>query len=173
MSSDKKSNFSFGILFLMVLMVSIGCKKNNIDALPVFDSAKQAIKDDSLLVDYFKTNGLTDLVTKTSSGLYYRITKPVSGNMLIVAKDVVFTRYELRLLNETLIEENVTSATAFKFNPEISNVIKAWKEGILLFRNGEEGYLYCPSGLGYGNTIQGKIPASTCLKFLIRVTNVE
>jgi FKBP-type peptidyl-prolyl cis-trans isomerase len=85
----------------------------------------------------------------------------------------VFVRYEGRLLSDTLFDSNMKSATSFSFNPGRGSTIKAWEEGLLKFKLGDEGYLYAPSGLGYGNISQNKIPANSCLVFFIRVVNVE
>jgi FKBP-type peptidyl-prolyl cis-trans isomerase len=161
------------IYFLLLILVIPGsCTKSNTDG--VFDTAKQARIDSDTLVSYLNKNNLTDSVTKTSSGLYYRITKKQPVDSLLITKGKrVFVRYEGRLLNNTIFDSNLNSSTAFRFTPGNGSVIKAWEEGILYFRKGEEGYLYLPSGLGYGNNPQSKIPANSCLRFFIRVTNVE
>ena len=170
-------------LALLVLMIFGSCKKDETVSTPVFDSAKQAAIDDTLLINYLKENNLTDSVKKTSSGLYYRITKSLPDSIIgdskkldsvtIKSGKTVFVRYQLYLLNETLLESNIENAEAFRFFPGSSSVISAWQEGIPFFKSGEEGYLYLPSGLGYKNVAQSKFPANTCLKFFIRITNVE
>lgn len=139
----------------------------------VFDKAKQATLDETSLQTYFTARNLKDSVTKTSSGLYYRITKSNPSEPLITIGKRVFVRYEGRLLTDTIFDSNLNSSTAFRFVPGSGSVINAWEEGLLYFRKGEEGYLYAPSGLGYSNVATGKIPANSCLRFFIRVTNVE
>ncbi len=139
----------------------------------VFNAAKQATLDEASLQTYFTARNLKDSVTKTSSGLYYRITKSNPSEPLITNGKRVFVRYEGRLLTDTIFDSNLNSSTAFRFVPGSGAVIKAWEEGILYFRKGEEGYLYAPSGLGYANSPTGRIPANSCLRFFIRVTNVE
>ena len=171
-------------LALLVLMVFGSCKKDETVSTPVFDSAKQAAIDDTLLINYFKNNPTDSGATKTSSGLYYRITKSLPASILADSKKLdsvtiktgrtVFVRYKLSLLNDTnLVESNFENAEAFRFFPGSSSVISAWQEGIPLFKSGEECYLYLPSRLGYKNVAQSKFPANTCLKFFIRITNVE
>jgi FKBP-type peptidyl-prolyl cis-trans isomerase len=153
----------------------------------VFDPVKQAAEDELTLQTWFTEKGLKDSVIKTSSGLYYRITKSVPDSILagpdsmvvnpakkrISLGKKVFVRYEGRLLTDSLFDSNLNAATAFSFFPGNGVTIKAWEEGLLKFSNLEEGYLYCPSGLAYGNVRQTKIPANSCLKFFIRVTGVE
>jgi len=156
-----------------ILIFSNSCKKDNTSATPVFNSAKQATIDDSLLINYFKENNLSDSVTKTASGLYYRITKPMPDSLPITNGRTVFVRYNLNFLDNTLVESNVDAAVAFQFIPGSSSVITAWQEGIPLFKKGEEGYIYSPSRLAYKNVVQSRIPANSNLKFFIRIANVE
>jgi len=170
-------------LTLFVLIAFGSCKKDDTVSTPIFDAAKQAAIDDTLLMDYFKNNPSESGATKTSSGLYYRITKSLPASTVsdslkldsvtIKQGRTVFVRYQLYLLNETLLESNIENAEAFRFFPGSSSVISAWQEGIPLFKSGEEGYLYLPSRLGYKNVAQSKFPANTCLKFFIQITNVE
>jgi len=174
------------IITFAVLIFLFSCKKDE-STTPVFDTAKQALKDDTILVKYFEANGLSSLVTKTSSGLYYRKTKitpdsigprpdslyPNPDFKEMKDGDLVFIRYEGRLLNDTLFDGNLLSANAFQFRPGFSSVISGWNEGVRLFKKSEEGYLYLPSGLAYRNAAQGKIPASSCIKFFIRIANIE
>jgi FKBP-type peptidyl-prolyl cis-trans isomerase len=93
--------------------------------------------------------------------------KPVAGATR------AYVRYEGRLLNDSLFDSNLKAASAFSFFPGNGSTIKAWEEGLLKFHEGEEGYLYAPSGLAYGNSSQFKIPANSCLRFYIRVSRVE
>lgn len=159
-------------LFLLLLpFVFSACDTTNTSS--VFNAVEQAKKDDAKLVQYFSDKGLTDSVTKTKSGLYYRITKKCPDSLAIDSGNLVFVDYEGRLLNDTLFGTSFKDAVRFSFIPGQGSTIKAWEEGILLFRKGEEGYLYCPSGLGYGNSASGKIPANSCLRFFIAVRNVE
>lgn len=166
------------LVFLAVIGLLSSCSDDSSG--PVFDPVKQAAEDDKTLQAWFTARNLKDSVTRTASGLYYRITRPVSASQAglpefarITKGKKVFVRYEGRLLNDTLFDSNLTSATGFSFVTGSQTVIKAWEEGLLYFRKGEEGWLYAPSGLGYGNTTQGKIPRNACLRFFIRVTNVE
>jgi len=156
------------ILFWMVILAS--CSTTTTES---FDSVKQAKTDDEALQAWFKARNLTDSVTKTASGLYFRITKTNSVSPKIVNGNKVYVRYEGRLLNDTLFDNNLLTSSAFRFIPGNGSVIRAWEEGILKFGKDEEGYIYAPSGLGYGNNAQRKIPPNSCLRFFIRVTNVE
>lgn len=159
------------LFFATLLILFSACDTTNSSS--VFNAVEQAKKDDATLVQYFKDRGLTDSVTKTSSGLYYRVTKKCPDSVAISTGNLVFVDYEGRLLNDTLFGTSFKDAVRFSFTPGEGATIKAWEEGILLFRKGEEGYLYTPSGLAYGNSTSGKIPANSCLRFFIAVRNVE
>jgi len=151
------------------------------------DAAKQVKIDDSLLVDYLTRRGLKDSFSKTPSGLYYRISKRVPDSLSVAPDSMilntdtalitngvkVFFRYEGRLLNDTLFDENITKSLALNFYPGFKTLIAGFEEGILKFRNREEGYLLIPSRLAYGNNAAGKIPRNSCVRFFIRITNVE
>jgi FKBP-type peptidyl-prolyl cis-trans isomerase len=166
------------VLLVVALWLPTSCSDESNG--PVFDPVKQAADDEETLQAWFTARNLKDSVTRTPSGLYYRITRPVPAAQagqpeyaLITRGKKVFVRYEGRLLNDTLFDSNLNSATGFSFVAGNQTVIRAWEEGLLFFRKGEEGWLYSPSGLAYGNTTQGKIPRNACLRFFIRVANVE
>jgi len=161
----------FSVCLLLATFAWASCTQTSTTT--VFDKAKQATLDEAALQTYFTARNLKDSVTKTSTGLYYRITKSNPAEPLITKGKRVFVRYEGRLLTDTIFDSNLNSSTAFRFIPGTGSVINAWEEGMLYFRKGEEGYLYAPSGLGYANSPTGKIPANSCLRFYIRVTNVE
>jgi FKBP-type peptidyl-prolyl cis-trans isomerase len=156
-----------------VLLLSLGSCSPDSGLNSTFDAAKQAETDAARLKAWFAERGLTDSVTRTSSGLYYRITKKNPDSVLVAKGNRVFVNYEGRLLNDTLFGTSLKSAVPFSFIPGSGGTIEAWEEGILLFRKGEEGYLYTPSGLAYGNNSRDKIPANSCLRFFVRVENVE
>lgn len=164
--------------FLFFLSLTIlgsfffSCSKDSTTT-PSYNAVKQALVDDTLLVAYFNSKGIKDSVTKTSSGLYYRIVKPRPDSAKVDSGDFVYVRYEGKLLNDSLFDSNLNSARAFIFEVGTGQVIKGWDEGISKFRKGEEGYIYVPSVLGYRNLAQGKIPANSSLRFFIRVTNIE
>lgn len=180
-----RKQYSF-LLRVLLLLCAAACTDPD-QSSNVFDPVKQAAADEENLKTWFAQRGLTDSVTKTSSGLYYRITKVIpdsitndSGGKVLNPDKIpvttnrrVFVRYEGRLLNDTVFDSNLKSATSFSFVPGEQSAIKAWEEGLLKFHKYEEGYLYAPSGLGYGNVSQSKIPANSCLRFFVRVVNIE
>lgn len=100
---------------------------------------------------YIKDNNLD--AKKTSSGLYYVITKSSDqGNKPLVNSNVTVD-YKGFLLDGTIFDESPDSGVSFNLN----QVILGWREGIPFFKEGEEGILLIPSHLGYGNTGIGNI----------------
>jgi FKBP-type peptidyl-prolyl cis-trans isomerase len=172
---------------LTILLLAMASCQDATTTSNLFDPAKQAAADEDKLKAWFLERGISDSVIRTSSGLYYRITKSVPDSILagpdslipnpakkpVAGANRVYVRYEGRLLSDSLFDSNLKSASAFSFFPGAGNTIKAWEEGLFKFHEGEEGFLYAPSGLGYGNTSQFKIPANSCLRFYIRISTVE
>lgn len=177
----------FFLLFPAVFCLVLVSCQDATQTSNVFDPVKQAAADEEKLQAWFLQKGLKDSVTRTSSGLFFRITRSLPDSVLVAPDSMifnpekrqvevgrrVFVRYEGRLLNDSLFDSNLKSATSFSFFPGEQSTIKAWEEGILKFRQGDEGYLYAPSGLGYANISQTKIPANSCLAFYIKVVRVE
>lgn len=183
---DGMKKWSFLIPGTMLLFLAAACNESTTPS-NVFDPVKQAAADEEKLQAWLTQRGLKDSVARTSSGLYYRIVKSLPDSVAagpdslipnpakkpVIARRRVFVRYEGRLLNDSLFDSNLKSATGFSFFPGEGSTIKAWEEGVLKFHQGDEGYLYAPSGLGYANINQSKIPANSCLVFFIRITGVE
>lgn len=175
-------SLSFGLGVL--LMFNSGCSTSS-NPTPTFDAAKQAAVDDSLLNAWFVASGLKDSVRKTSGGVYYRKTRLSPDSILLdsmVANTdtallrngrIIFLRYKGTLLNGNEFDNNLFDARPLIFTLGSSSYIAGLNEGLLQFRNYEEGYLYIPSGLGYGNFSRPKIPANSCLAFYVRILNAE
>jgi len=176
------------LLIAGILALAAASCKDATTTSNVFDAAKQAVADEEKLQIWFLERGIRDSVIKTSSGLYYRITKTVPDSILAGPDSLIpnpakkpvagakraYVRYEGRLLSDSLFDSNLKAASGFSFFPGSGSTIRAWEEGLLKFHEGEEGYLYAPSGLAYGNSSPSiKIPANSCLRFYIRVTSVD
>lgn len=160
------------LIFIALLGFSWACS-NDSSTTPAYDEVKQAKRDDSLWVAYFSDKVFKDSVKKTTSGLYYRISKPQVDSANVDSGSYVYVRYQGRLTNDTVFDSNLFSARAFAFEVGTGAVIKGWDEGIPKFKKGEEGYIYVPSVLAYKNLAQAKIPANSNLIFFVRITNIE
>lgn len=120
--------------------------------------------DKKIIQDYIIANNLD--ADSTSSGLYYVIEKPGTGQTPNIYSNVKM-KYKGYLTNGTVFDE---AKTAVVF--PLANLIPGWQEGIPKFKEGGEGILLVPSHLGYGNSATGSIPANSVLIFEITLEEV-
>ncbi|MBY0245377.1 MAG: FKBP-type peptidyl-prolyl cis-trans isomerase [Sphingobacteriaceae bacterium] len=155
------------IKFIYVLILSIvlfqACKDKNTEN---FDPEKQIKIDDSLINDFITKNKITAL--KHSSGLYYQILEPGTGNVSYSGTTEVTVNYEGRLLNGSVFDKS-SSATTFP----LGSLIYGWQVGIPLIQKGGRVRLIIPSNLAYGNRATGGIPANSVLDFTIELINTK
>jgi len=147
------------ILFFIAITLFVGACGDKDDG-DGFDAEAQAAIDDKIIQDYLEENNL-DNVTKHSSGLYYEITKEgTGGNPNIYSTVSVY--YEGRLMETgEVFDDNGGKVAIFLLN----GLIKGWQIGIPLLKKGGTGTFYIPSGLAYGTSDTGTIPANSVLIF--------
>jgi FKBP-type peptidyl-prolyl cis-trans isomerase FkpA len=126
---------------------------------------KQAIKDDSLIRVYIKTNHIN--AVKHASGLYYQIVKEGTGANA-TANSTVNVTYEGRLMSGMVFDHSVNPISF-----GLKDVISGWTLGIPLVKAGGEILLIIPSHLGYGPGGSGPIPENAALVFDINVLKVQ
>ncbi|MEO6524215.1 MAG: FKBP-type peptidyl-prolyl cis-trans isomerase [Mucilaginibacter sp.] len=129
-----------------------------------FDPAAQAATDDAAIQAYIKTNNIP--VTKNASGLYYQIITQGTG-VNPTASSTVSANYTGKLLNGSIFDQTTASTGSRSF--PLNQVIQGWTIGIPLVKVGGRILLIIPSGLGYGNSDKGSIPANSVLVFTIDV----
>jgi len=120
--------------------------------------------DKKIIQDYISAHNLT--ADSTSSGLYYVIDKPGTGQTPSLYSNIRI-RYKGMLTSGEVFDE---ATSAIQLN--LSQVITGWQEGIPKFKEGGEGILLIPSGLGYGSQSTGSIPANSVLIFEIKLDEV-
>jgi len=103
-------------------------------------------KQDAEIQAYIKANKLSPL--KTSSGLYYIVTKNGTGALPKQGQKLT-VHYTGKLLNGTKFDSSVDRNDPFKFELG-GGVIKGWNEGFALFNKGTKATLIIPYQLGYG-----------------------
>lgn len=146
------------LLILPVLLVAGSCKK--------VDSEEQANIDDSTILKFISDKNIT--AQKHSSGIYYQILSPGSGNISYTSNTTVSTKYTGRLLSGTVFDGTTTQPISFK----LGQVIAGWQIGIPLIQKGGKIRLLIPSGLAYGPEGQGPIPGNAVLDFDIELLDV-
>ncbi len=110
-------------------------------------------------------------VTKTASGLRYKIVAPGSA-VKPTKESTVKCRYEGKL-----IDGNVFDSTKKRNNEPtefpLSGVIPAWTEGVQLIGVGGKIILYCPSALAYGDEGRPGIPGKSVLEFEVELVEIS
>lgn len=105
--------------------------------------------------------------TRSSSGLYFKITDPGEGEF-IKFTDVVTFKYKGTLLNGTVFDKQ-DEPVEFR----VSQLIGAWKEIMLELKPGGKAFLVAPPSLGYGDRNLEDIPANSILVFELEVVSVK
>ena len=147
---------SLVILFFSVFILT-SCAKIDADFEP---------QTETDILKYIKDNNLN--ASKTSSGLYYVITKEGTGNMPTSNTSNVTVAYNGYFLNGNVFDKNETGYTT-----NLNQVIAGWTEGLQLFKEGGEGVLIVPYQLGYGINKYGPIPGGSVLVFDIKLISVN
>ena len=137
----------------------------------------QSAIDDKILTEYFAKNKIK--ATKTSSGLYYTISKKGTGANAKAGQQVSMN-YLGKFLDgkkfDGNVDENYTPVAGrdlLKFKLGIRQVIAGWDEGIQLLNPGTRGTLYIPSGLAYGPGGRGPIGPNAVLVFNVELVAAE
>ena len=178
----KRINLPFEIKMNRALLIVLfccailgACKKE-----PVGTEAEkaQAIIDDKIISDYLAANGLSAQRIDTT-GVYYIVVQPGSGNDLFTNSTQVTVGYTGRLLTTGEI-----FAKTDNIHPSyrLSEVIRGWRLGIPKIKKGGVVRLLVPSRYAYGPFAQpelGKaygltngLPASAVLDFDITLYNI-
>lgn len=152
--------FRFLLLIILPLLIVLGsCGKKCNDE-------KQVNIDDSIILKFLSDKGIT--AQKHSSGVYYQILSPGSGNISYSANTSITARYTGRLLDATIFDNGRGEAITFK----LGGVITGWQIGIPLIQKGGKIRLIIPSGLAYGCDGERSIPKNAVLDFDVELVNV-
>lgn len=141
---------------IAVALLVIGCKTYSDDDLTSFDQTIQ---------DYVEKNDLK--LENSPSGLYYSIINKGEGRAIKYKDSVSFT-YKGTLLDGKIIDEQTEPVTF-----EVSVLIGAWKEMMLMLNKGGKAYLITPPNLAYGGRDLPEIPPHSILIFELEVTDVK
>ena len=153
-----KTRFFLGVFLIVIAFAS--CKKDT------YNAEEQAKIDDALIVDFIAKNSI--VAVKHSSGIYYQVITPGSGNAAFNASTVVTVNYEGKLLNGNVFDKS-TSLVTFP----LGNLIQGWQIGIPLIQRGGRIRLIIPSTLAYKNESKPGIPKNSVLDFTIDLFNAQ
>lgn len=127
--------------------------------------SQQFTTDTAAIHTYIKDNTID--ATEHPSGLWYKIEEPGSGDFPVVY-DVISFDYKMFLLNGTTpVDQGTISGTS------LFKLIDALQVGISLVDVGGKIIYYIPSGLGYGTTGSGSIPANANLRFEMTLKSID
>ena len=127
---------------------------------------KETENAETELNNYLKNNNYNPI--QTQSGLYYLQTK--SGNNekpQVGAK--VSVHYTGKLLDGSVFDSSKSRNEPLQFILGVGQVIPGWDEGIQLMSKGEEGILFIPYYLAYGDRGAGTIPPFATLIFEVEL----
>ncbi len=118
--------------------------------------------------DFLEQNATKEGVTKTASGLEYKVLEPGSGPSPD-SNSVVLMRYTGRLLNGTVFDSTSAEPASFP----VTGVIPGWTEALLMMKKGAKWRVWIPSDLGYGDMDMGKIKPNSTLEFDMQLVDIK
>ncbi|MES2776294.1 MAG: FKBP-type peptidyl-prolyl cis-trans isomerase [Bacteroidota bacterium] len=143
----------------------LGSSCNKSEVVPC--TAAEPSTEEAAILAYATLKNYT--VLKHSSGIYYQIVNPGTGNTPTATSNVR-VQYTGKLLNDSQFDANTTPG-GVSFN--LSGVIQGWTIGIPLIKSGGVIRLLIPSKYGYGCTGSGgSIPANSPLYFEVSLLAV-
>jgi FKBP-type peptidyl-prolyl cis-trans isomerase FkpA len=180
----KRINLPFGnvmnrvaIIILLLYCCFTACKKDS--DLGSTAEKVQAAKDDKIITDYLAANPGLNAKRIDTTGVYYIIKDPGSGNALFTNSTLVTVGDTGRLLTTQKV---FTQTNEFHPSFVIGQVIRGWQLGIPQIKKGGRVRLLIPSRYAYGPYPQpllgvsfglpNGLPASAVLDFDIQLYEV-
>jgi len=149
-----------------IILLATACLET--DPPPSFQD--QLVKDVKAIDDYLAANpaGPNELVIKDASGVRLVISVLGTGTIPPNAANNLKIAYAGRTLpNGSIFDSNDSYLVKLS-----DGIITGWKIGLSLLTEGAQAKLYIPSGLAYGTTGKGSIPANANLVFDITLIDV-
>jgi FKBP-type peptidyl-prolyl cis-trans isomerase FkpA len=139
---------------------------------------EQAVYDDISIQNYLKARGLTALYTKTSTGVYYRVTQAGTGSDPISLSTTVGVDFTGLMLNDNIAEDINTDDGTAATQLTLYDALPAWQQVLPLVTAGAKISIISPSALTYGpdaSTTQAGfvIPAFSCMRYEFNVISVQ
>jgi FKBP-type peptidyl-prolyl cis-trans isomerase len=121
--------------------------------------------------EYLERNARQPGVTRTASGLEYKIVDP--GNRDAASPrptDLVSLSFRGHLLDGT--EFDSTSKPGTAATVQVNGVMKGWTEALTLMKPGARWQLFVPPELGFGQTTRLGVPGGSLLIYDLTLLNV-
>jgi FKBP-type peptidyl-prolyl cis-trans isomerase FkpA len=150
-------------LVLFLAFAFAACKKE--DNVDTFDYEGQYRMDTTAIRSFVRANNIP-AIKDTSSGIFYQIIAPGSGNVTYAGNTLITADYVGKLLDGTVFD---SAAAASPLKQRLGNLIVGWQFGIQKIQKGGKIRLLVPSFWAYGNQSLGKVPANSVLDFTINL----
>jgi FKBP-type peptidyl-prolyl cis-trans isomerase len=140
---------------------------------PIVAAAREAKAKEATAVNtaFFAKLDADTTVTKTASGLRYRILAP-GTDPKPTAASTVKALYTGKLTDGTVFDStDKNGGEPLEFS--LGGVIRGWTEGLQLIGKGGKIHLWVPSELGYGAQGGGPIPANSVLEFDVELVEFK
>jgi FKBP-type peptidyl-prolyl cis-trans isomerase FkpA len=131
----------------------------------VKEEAKQKVKEEKELQDYFAAKKITPV--RAPGGTYVLINEKGSGEPAALGKFLT-----VKYAGRSLVGDKPFDAGVYVFQLGPGNAIKGWHDGLSLFNKGGKGVLYVPGTLAYGAQ-QGPAGPYAALIFDVELLNVS
>ena len=165
---DVINNITQGDIIDSVTIERHGVAAKEWDALKAFEefnSSGETRKQSAVDAADKAMSTLVKGMKKTTSGLYYTITKEGEGEHPPKGANVS-VHYKGTLVDGTVFDSSYQRDQPIEFSVGVGQVIPGWDEGILLLNKGAAARFVIPSHLGYGaKGAGGVIPADATLIF--------
>lgn len=152
----------FLIYASFLILSCTGCLKEEKPCTPV-----PVANEESVITAYAAANGIT--ATRHSSGLYYQVINPGTGQTPNV-NSRVFITYTGKLLNGQQFDQGTNPANT---GWTLRGLIEGWQVGLPLIKAGGKIKLIIPSSLAYGCNGAGSIPPNSVLFFEVDLIDVQ
>jgi len=169
---DVINNITQGDIIDSVTIERHGVAAKEWDALKAFEefnSSGETRKQSAVDAADKAMSTLVKGMKKTTSGLYYTITKEGEGEHPPKGANVS-VHYKGTLVDGTVFDYSYQRDQPIEFSVGVGQVIPGWDEGILLLNKGAAARFVIPSHLGYGaKGAGGVIPADATLIFEVEL----
>ena len=164
-----KNRLLWGIAFFAGVVVA--CERTN-----PYDEAAQREIDENTIKDWIAKDTVS--FTRHESGVYYKITKPGTGNRTIGLKDTLYVQYEGKLLTDSIFSSTATETDTLKCTLEA--VMPGWQKVVPLIKLGGQIRMIIPSTLGYqnkavsyGSLERQQVPPNSNLDFRVDIRRIK
>jgi FKBP-type peptidyl-prolyl cis-trans isomerase len=142
---------------------------------PLMQAAFQKKQMEKMAVEKAKNVGhisafLKETLTKTASGLEYKVIKAGEGAKPVAA-DTVTVHYTGYLTDGTKFDSSVDRGQPASF--PLGGVIKGWTEGLQLMKTGAKYRFKIPGDLAYGPSGSRGIPPNATLVFDVELISIK